>query len=147
MIGLGFGALLIILSLRLPHSPVPDDPGPAVFPILAGIILILTGTVLIIQKPDVGKKDKPYFTKEEWIRFVKLLGGFILYFFLLWLFGFIPASLVTFFIVSTMFLEGKKVVIWKQILTTIVIIFIIFTCFQILLGMRLPQGILLRLDF
>jgi hypothetical protein len=147
MITIGVGIFVISASMLFPPSKMPGDPGPKIFPIISAIIMIVTGAGLVISRPkEKDKVKKPYLTKEQWVRFFKLLGAYLLYFALLWLFGFLPATLVSFFLVSTMFMEGQKVVIWKQILITLIVTFGVFFLFQYALGLRLPQGTLLRLD-
>jgi len=147
MIGIGVGVVIFNASMKFPPSTMAGDPGPKIFPIISAIIMIATGAGLVIPKPkEKDKVKKPYLTREQRVRFFKLLGSYLLYFVLLWLFGFLPATLVSFFLVSTLFMEGQKVVIWKQILITLIVTFGVFFLFQYALGLRLPQGVLLRLD-
>ena len=148
MIIVTLGIIIVLASLQLQPSVVPDDIGPAVFPILAAALLILNGTRLIAANPaakEEGKK-KTFFSNEEWKRFFILLGGYILYFLLLWLTGFIPATLIIMFIMCKLFSEGKKVPVWKQILFAIIVTVLLYCAFLKGLRLRLPVGELIQID-
>ncbi|MDR1210713.1 MAG: tripartite tricarboxylate transporter TctB family protein [Spirochaetaceae bacterium] len=149
LIVIGAGIFFTLLSLQLPPSRMPEDIGPKVFPIIACSIMILCGTGLIIQKTDEakeGEKRKPFFSKLEWKRFLVLLGAYILYFVLLYTVGFIPATLIAMFIVSTLFSEGRKEAVWKRIVFSVIVTTFIYIAFYRGLGLRLPLGKFLRID-
>jgi hypothetical protein len=145
IIAVSMGLILAGLTTQLPPSRVPDDIGPRVFPFFAAAIMVATGTGLILQKDDKKKKAGPYFTKEEWIRFGKLFGLYLLYFVLLWAFGFIIATLITMFIVCTLFSQGKNFAVWKRVLFAVVLTSLIYFAFYTMLGLKLPLGKFIRL--
>lgn len=143
------GVAIIISSFYFPPMvmDVPNDPGPQIFPIIAAVVMIICGLMLIVQ--DKSKRDdpkKPFFSKEEWGRFGLLLGAYVVYFFLLWLVGFIVATFIAMFVMCTMFSLGKVVAVWKRLLFAAVVTMGIYAAFYWGLGLRLPLGILLRLD-
>lgn len=109
--------------------------------------MIICGLMLIVQ--DKSKKDdpkKPFFNKEEWGRFGLLLAAYFGYFLLLWLVGFIVATFAAMFVMCTMFSKGKNVAVWSRLLFAAVVTMGIYAAFYWGLGLRLPLGILLRLD-
>lgn len=50
VIGIVLGSLLIVGSLSLPPSSVPDDIGPAVFPIIAAVMIMIPGLFIALKK-------------------------------------------------------------------------------------------------
>jgi hypothetical protein len=146
IIAVSVGLILAGLTTQLPPSKVPDDVGPRVFPFFAAAVMVATGTGLILQKDDkTKKKTGPYFTKEEWIRFGKLFGLYLLYFVLLWAFGFIIATLITMYIVCSLFAQGKNVAVWQRVLFSVILTSLIYFSFYTMLGLKLPLGKFIKL--
>jgi hypothetical protein len=142
------GILIIPFAVQLP-SPnlVSDDPGPAIFPIIAAVMMIINGVILVVKnKSKEGEKKKHYFNKEEWTRFGLLLFLYVGYFFLLWLIGFILATFIMMFVTCTMFSKGKNVAGWKRVLFAVIVTAGIYCAFFKGLGLRLPLGTIIRLD-
>ena len=74
-----------------------------------------------------------------------MVGMYILYFLLLWLFGFIIASVFIMFLLCCMFSEGLDIKIWKRIIYAVVLPFLIYYAFQVQLGLRFSRGIIYTL--
>jgi putative tricarboxylic transport membrane protein len=143
------GVAIVISSFYFPPTvmEVPNDPGPQIFPMIAAGVLIVCGLILIVQ--DKSKKDdpkKPFFNKEEWGRFGLLLAAYVGYFLLLWTVGFLLATFIAMFAMCSMFSIGKTVAIWKRLLFSFLVTMSIYAAFYWGLGLRLPLGVLLRLD-
>ncbi len=144
MISTFLGVYLIGASLRLPPSRVPDDIGPAVFPVIAAVMIIIPGLYLIFKKAP--EEEKEFLTRQEWKRFGILILVFFLYAALLYGVGFLIATPVVTFIISRMFSHGKKVPVWQLILYAVVLTALVYMCFYKGLGLKLPRGEFFNLE-
>ena len=62
----------------------------------------------------------------------------------LWAFGFLIATVLCLFTLSSMFSKGKSIAIWKRLLYSIGVTAVLYVCFFTLLGMSLPVGKFIR---
>ena len=145
VIGVVLGSLLIIGSLRLPQSSVPDDIGPAVFPIIAAVMIIIPGLFIVLKK-NPGQ-ETPFLNKQEWKRFWILVLVFTVYALLLYAVGFLIATPIITFIISRMFSMGKKVPIWHTVIYAVILTLLVYLCFYKGWGLKFRKGEFFILDF
>ena len=145
IIGIIMGCFLIAGALRLPPSRVPDDIGPAIFPIIAAVMIIIPGLFLVLKKPS--GEETAFLNKEERKRFCILILVFFLYAALLWAAGFLTATPIIVFIISRMFSQGKKVPMWQTILYAVILTLLVYACFYKGLGLKMPRGSFFNLEF
>ena len=143
-IGVVLGILLIIGAQNLPASKVPGDIGPAIFPMIAAVMIIIPGLFLVLKKPT--GEDTVFLTKEEWKRFGVLIAVFFLYAVCLWAAGFLIATPIITFNISKMFSQGKKVPFWQIALYAVVLTLLVYLCFYTGLGLKLPKGEFINLE-
>lgn len=145
IIGIILGCLVLIGSMLLPPSNVPDDIGPAVFPIIAAVLIIVPAIYMVLKKP-AGEEQK-FMTKIEWKRFWILIAVFFIYAALLYIAGFLIATPIVTFIISRMFSQGSKVPLWQIIVYAVVLSLVVYICFYKGLGLILPQGQIFNIAF
>lgn len=138
IIGIVIGLLMITGALGLPPSKVPDDIGPAVFPIIAGVMIIIPGVFLTMKKPS--SDENVFMSREEWKRFGLLVLVFFLYAALLYVVGFLIATPFVTFIISKMFSRGKKAAVWQIAIYAFILTAAVYICFYKGLGLKLPRG-------
>ena len=144
----GITALLLGLGVVAYVNTIPNPDvlrtiaGPRIFPYITAGILIVCGLGLIFEK---SQKEKPFLTKKQWINFVMICSVYLGYAILLWAFGFIIATILCLFTLSTMFSRGKPVPIWLRAIYAVGITAVLYICFFTLLGMSLPVGKFVRL--
>lgn len=142
-----FSTVLIISALMLPESKVPDDIGPTVFPVMAGLMILIPALVMIF-KPNPKADVQPFLAgKDEKKRFLLLVGVLFLYVICLYVAGFLIATPIVTFIICTMFSKGKKIPWWVRMLYSVILTAAIYLAFAKGLGLKLPVGEMINLGF
>lgn len=146
-IGVVVSVALIISALRLPPSTVPDDVGPAVFPIIAALMILIPSLVLVYNSLKSAEEYIPFLNKEEWKRFWLLVGVMILYVVLLYVAGFLIATPIVMFIICLMFSKGKQIPKWRFAVYSLVFTLALYLAFYKGMGLKLPLGEFITLQF
>jgi putative tricarboxylic transport membrane protein len=138
------GSVILIWSASFPFGRW-DSPGPAVFPLLVGLILICLGMILFVQakKREAGKSEEkvvPLIPHGAAFRRVALsLGGMLLSAVLFDHLGF----LLTFFCLILFLVRGVQPQEWKKdTFYAAVFTLAAYVLFQVLLKTTLPKGFL-----
>jgi putative tricarboxylic transport membrane protein len=140
------GFIISIWSATFPFGSL-ESPGPAFFPLAAGLILIFLGSILFFQararKQDEGKPMESFvpliprgaaFKRVAWS-----LGGMFLSAVLLEFLGFV----LTFFCLIIFLIRAIQPEKWRaDILYTLAFTLGAYLLFQVLLKTTLPTGIL-----
>ena len=144
LISIVFGATIIYLAKTTIGAPIGmmsrNDPGATMFPIIAGIVMVAAGVGLFITS---NKQRPSYFGKEEWINLGKVSLVFAAYVVCMKLLGFLVSTVVFLFVLSTLFLRGKKASILVRVVYSVVCSGAIYYIFRILLKLPLPTGLLI----
>ena len=143
------GLLLLIITAFfgymtnvLPQSYVEGDPGPRLFPNIGCFILGLVGISLLCKKRE---DKKEFLSKQEQKRLIKLFSLYVLFWVMLWLFGYLAAIPVVTFLVSVLFSREAGVKLWKILVYTVLVTVGIYFAYVVALGSSLPKGIFWRL--
>lgn len=145
--GTGIVAVLLGIYVFFYTNTIPnptsagDSAGPRVFPYITAAILVICGIGLILQKSE---KKNAFLTKRQWARLLLICGAYLGYVLMLWAFGFLIATALCLFTLSSMFSKGKDVAVWKRILYAVGVTAVLYACFFTLLGMSLPVGKFIR---
>ncbi len=115
------------------------DPGPKVFPTVAGVLLVICGLGLIIKNQ---KEEKPFMTKEQWLRVLWLFLAFVGYLVLLYVGGFVIATPVLLFVMMTMFAGEKRPSVLIRVIYSVACTGIIYLLFFVMLKTNIPMGML-----
>ena len=136
------GAAAAVTASRFQSTGLLDtDPGPALFPLIGGIGLILCGAIIFLQNNDDAAA--PGFGKEGLLRIGKCAVLLVAYMLGLKYIGFLISTLVVLFLFCGMFTFGKSLALWKRIVYTVLVTGAVYYVFAEILHVMLPRGILL----
>jgi putative tricarboxylic transport membrane protein len=145
------GAALVLFALAMIWytRTFPEMPGqhygPALFPVLIGIGLLLTGAILIISGL-ARLRTEPLFSGGAWLRsgphlinFVAIVGGLLLYILISDRLGFIPTALLLLFGWLLLFRRGRPL---SSLIIALAVTLAVDYLFSELLLVPLPLGVL-----
>ena len=140
IISVSFACLLAALTYFTvdPRIRIAGDPGSQIFPYGAAILFALAGARLIMRRP--AEEEKIFLTGMQWKRLFTLFLAFGGYVFLIWLAGFLIATMVMLLGISTMFAKGKDIPLMQRILYAIGMTVLIYVIFRYGLKVLLPSG-------
>ncbi|WP_455504395.1 tripartite tricarboxylate transporter TctB family protein [Blautia sp.] len=137
------GVIYLIGALSLPQTNLAKDPGPKVFPVIGAVIVILSSISIILKRYE--KTPEAVYTKEQWKKAGIMLGLFIVYLLMLWIFGFLISTPVILLVSSYMFTdENVKVALWKRVIFALALTFFLYWIFAKVLVMLLPTGMIMK---
>lgn len=142
-----FGAIYVILSLRLPHVNLGDPLGPKVFPLLIGILTIVLGVGLVVRErftPSEKRKNISFKATQDVKDLVFRIGlsslfG-IIYGFLLDPLGYLLSTFI--FMLLLMYVVNRFQRVLESIVVSVGFSLVTYVSFGILLDLSLPRGIL-----
>ena len=139
-----FALAMIAYTRTFPAMP-GQDYGPALFPTLIGIGLIVTGVILIASGLR-RRRVEPLFGGGEWLRsgphvinFLAVVGGLVLYIVASDWLGFIVTSLLLLFGWLVLFRGGKPI---SSFAIALAVTLGVYYAFSQLLLVPLPLGLL-----
>lgn len=136
------GVIVAVYAYFLPASGTEGDVGPALFPCIAAVLLILCGVVLAVKKSG---QAAPFFTEKIQVkRFIMMVVVYILYGVLLWAVGFLIATPIACFVLCVMMSGSKKTARWKLVLFSLVVTAVVYYSFYVMLSLKLPIGKIIR---
>jgi putative tricarboxylic transport membrane protein len=144
------GAALVLFALAMIWytRTFPEMPGqhygPALFPVLIGIGLLVTGAVLIVTGL-ARLRTEPLFSGGAWLRspwhvinFGAVVGGLLLYILISDRLGFIPTALLLLFGWLVLFRGGRPL---SSLLIALTVTLVVDYLFSKLLLVPLPLGV------
>jgi putative tricarboxylic transport membrane protein len=139
-----FALVMIWYTRTFPEMP-GQHYGPALFPVLIGIGLLLTGAILIISGL-ARLRTEPLFSGGAWLRsgphlinFVAIVGGLLLYILISDRLGFIPTALLLLFGWLLLFRRGRPL---SSLIIALAVTLAVDYLFSELLLVPLPLGVL-----
>ncbi|HBM47388.1 MAG TPA: hypothetical protein DD387_06170 [Lachnoclostridium sp.] len=137
------GVLVVVYAWMLPKSGIEGDIGPAVFPYMAAVMLIVCGVILAVRRQ---KEDSAPFLPEmiQKKRFLVITLVYVLYGILLWAVGFLIATPVACFVLCIMMSGSRKIAKWKLAVFSLIVTAVVYYCFYTLLSLKLPTGSIIR---
>lgn len=135
-VGIGYG----ILTARLPgRTDIRGVPGPAFFPWLVDIAVMVFAVILLIQGVMLARREGIGQIRLPGWRAVATLVLFVLYLAMLPYLGFIVASIP--FFTALMLLYGARRLIWVAIAGPAIPV-LLFYFFGKVFNIPLPQGLI-----
>lgn len=143
------GAGLVILGLiifymtttfSLPITAV--YPGPRMLPSIAAFGFIICGLGIFVESLVSGKEEKTYMVKDGWIRMGLTLVVIALYIGAMTVVGYLMATPVILYILTTMFARGGKSSVKGRVIFSLAIALIIYVIYVFAFGLTLPAGML-----
>jgi putative tricarboxylic transport membrane protein len=144
----GVALVLFALAMIGYTRTFPEMPGqhygPALFPVLIGIGLLVTGAVLIVSGL-ARRRTEPLFSGGDWLRsrrhvinFGAVVGGLLLYILISDRLGFIPTALLLLFGWLVLFRGGRPL---SSLLIALTVTLVVDYLFSQLLLVPLPLGV------
>lgn len=125
---------------QIPPSTMKGDPGPTLFPNIAGFLMLALSLILFIFP---GKEsEKKWMDKQGMTRLGGLYLVYVLYVVGMALIGFtIPTALVL-YTTCTMFSKstGVQVPLYKRVIYAVLVTLVVWAFFHVLLKCQLPTG-------
>ena len=136
------GLAVVIIAQGIKQGVNLTEPGPRLFPRIAGVGIIVCGLLMAIEaKPS---EEKPFLDKAGWKRLAVAVGAMFIYYFALTYLGFLISTPIFTFAIINILASGKKLnqilVVAISLVSTIALYFV----FQKLFVMILPAGSLLK---
>jgi putative tricarboxylic transport membrane protein len=139
-----FALAMIWYTRTFPAMP-GQHYGPALFPVLIGIGLLLTGAILMVSGL-ARLRTEPLFSGGAWLRsgphlinFVAIVGGLLLYILISDRLGFIPTALLLLFGWLLLFRGGRPI---SSLAIALAVTLAVDYLFSELLLVPLPLGVL-----
>lgn len=138
------GIFFAFLTSELPMDMTLSYPGPKLFPYIAIFGLIVCGTGIFIQS-TINEKKEEIFIKKRWFLIAKTLFVLIIYLLSLNYLGFIIASPIIIYYITTLFDENNKSKLINRILFSVILTLSIYLIYTHLFGFKLPEIEILNL--
>jgi len=140
---LGITVFFAYHTRKLPKSIVVGDPGPKVFPYIGCFLTGAIGLSYLFK----GKRGEivEFLNNAEWKRLIILFSYYVLFFLVLWLFGYFVAIPVATFMISRLFSKESAIKTRTLIIYTVLVSAGIYVSYVVALGSTLPKGIFWRL--
>lgn len=71
---IAISAWIILQTLQLPAPEYAGDPGPRMFPMIGGVLMLVCGILLLVKQ---DAPDKPFLTGAQWLAAGKIFGIYI----------------------------------------------------------------------
>ena len=135
-----FSLTVIIYSWAVFPKGSGGVPGPAVFPILIAVMMLLSGLVILVDAIRKDSDEKIMLLEKDNIRVYITMGILVVYCILIPVIGFCVTSAI-FLTVMIRWFSQKK--IWVCILWAIVMSGVVYSVFTYLLKVSLRFGFLI----
>ena len=134
------GLVIIIYSMGITTRMVLNEPGPSVFPLLAGVGILICGIGIFLTEYR-KQTDKPFLDKQGWKRYGLSMVILFAYCLGLQVLGFLPATPLAILALSRLFSQKKYN--WVMgVVISLLSTFIIYYIFASLFHLPLPDGML-----
>lgn len=139
---LGAGVFFMIGQFKTPITAA--YPGPALMPGIAAFGLVVCGAGIFVEGMLSKKEEKPWMSKDAWLRMLVTFVALCLYILAMKFLGFLVVTpFVTFFLVSYFAKKsGYELAAWKRIVFAVIVTVVIYGMYVPLFGMSLPSGLL-----
>lgn len=133
---LGLGVFLV--GKQLPNLSLPNDPGPGLFPCLAGLGLLGSGVGIALQG---SFSTKPFLSPQGWRRLGLMALVIVIYAVVLNLLGFRLATPLALYTIMRLMGQPKEMYV-KRIVLAVGVTAVLYYVFQAFFRVMLPAGIL-----
>ena len=146
LIGLGtfgVGIAAILLTLAIPVVTVSEDPGPRLFPLVGGVLMLVSGAGIFLQAlAGKGSASGEFLSADGRKRAAGIFGLMALYALALFVFGFLVSTLFFVFLFVRIIARDKKIPSLYNAIYSIIVVALIWVTFEKGLNSLLPTGIL-----
>lgn len=136
-----FGVLVALFAGQIRMPVNSNEPGPRLFPYIAGFGMMLCGIGMMLTAPK-GENKKQFLTKTGWVRLLKMAVLLFLYYLGLKFIGFIISTLVFTAVIILLLADGKKINKIASVIVAVVTTTAIYLLFDKVFQIQLPVGII-----
>ena len=138
------GVLFAVLTSRFKKPFTPEYPGPKLMPMFAVVILIICGIGVFVTGCRQKGGDKPFLSKQGYIRLLVSFGILVVYIAGLRFVGFLISTPIALYAVITYFAASSKIEtkLWVRIVYAVMVSAFIWVMYVVLFSMPLPTGLL-----
>lgn len=143
------GAVLIILGIVVfimtTSFSIPITgayPGPRMLPTIAAFGFAVCGLGIFVNGTMSKKEEKVYMVKAGWIRIGITLAVIAAYIAAMTVAGYLIATPVILYILTTMFARGSQTSLKGRIIFSVAVAVIIYVIYVFAFGLTLPGGML-----
>jgi putative tricarboxylic transport membrane protein len=130
----------LYFATKIPATTMEGDPGPQVFPYIAGGIMLLSSISMLLRRPP-KEKEAPWLSRPELKRMWGLFAIFVAYVVLLQYIGYTIPTFLVLTVMCLLFSRGRvQLKPWQAVLYSAVVTVVVFLLFTKLLGVVLPIG-------
>jgi hypothetical protein len=148
--GLGIGTILVSTwiiweTMKLPAPEYEGDPGPKMFPMIGGVLMLICGLVLLVRQDAPGGA---FLSPAQWKAAGKIFGVYILALILMWVFGWTLSVPIVLFILTYMMSKlsmpdaSRKKRIISSLIWAVLAGLGIYLAYKVGLKARLPRGLM-----
>ncbi len=140
--GLGFALIGIIVSVmatQISVQPNLTEPGPRLFPLIAGFGMAICGLGMAFQKSS-GQKGQPFLDAAGWKRLGVSAATLILYLIGLQYLGFLISTPIFTFAIVLILAGGKKIRVVTAAIVALITTGALYLLFERVFSIFLPAG-------
>lgn len=137
---LGLVVAVLVSQFKMPMTP--SYPGPKMLPTIAVVGFITCGAGIFIESTLSKKEEKPFMVKEGWVRMGVTLVILAAYVLAMTYVGYLIATPVVTYIMTTLFAKGKTSTRKGRIIFSVLLTVIIYAIYVFAFGLGLPDGML-----
>lgn len=134
-----FGMIVLMLTTKILVPSGLTEPGPRVFPYMAGFGIMVCGLGMAFEKRE---DNRVFLDKTGWKKLGVISSAVVLYLIGLALVGFIIATPIAGFTFAIILGRDKKISIITNLIISVATTAILYYVFEKLFGIFLPAGIL-----
>lgn len=137
-----FGIVVTILATQIKMRANLSEPGPRLFPYIAGIGMCICGLGIALTSGKGSGDDAPYLSKDGWKRLLIAAGVMVLYYLGLEFLGFIISTPIFTFAIILILAGGKKLNLVVVAVIAVVTTAVLYLLFEKVFTIFLPPGII-----
>lgn len=143
------GAILVILGIvvfimtnqfKMPFSF--SYPGPKALPRIAAFGFVVCGAGVFLEGCKKAAEEKPFMTKEGWIKIFMAMAVLAVYVFAASLVGYLITTPFVTYALTTLFAKGSSSTLKGRIIFSVLLSIIIYVIYTYVFGLSLPSGAL-----
>lgn len=140
LILLGLATFFMTMDFSMPITAA--YPGPRMLPTIAAVGFVVCGLGILVEGILSKKEEKVYMVKTGWLRIGATLGVIAGYIGAMTAVGYLIATPVILYILTTMFARGSNST-WKgRVVFSVAVALVIYVVYVYAFGLSLPSGML-----
>ncbi len=138
LILLGIAVAVMVSQFKVPFSVT--YPGPKALPMIAVFGFVICGAGIFAESAKSTKEEPVFLVKEGWIRILISTGILALYILGMKYLGYLIATPITCYALTTLYAKGSETTLKGRILYTVLLTLIIYVIYVFAFGLGVPAG-------